>query len=543
MPAFGRSGTIASVVLLLLLLALWLPFGFRTACLVEEWRVFCRLAAGEFPFEPAHIARPLWPLPWASAYWLCPNDPFLGQGVVMSFLMLAKSLLFYRILRRLMAPHPDVALLASILLMLFPDPGTYSTRTLNIHTAIVLLLAAFLAWLRFLEHPRWPLVPTVTLPLLIGFLTYEGTYPLAIVLPLLVSFTRWGSPIRSPTRRDLAVWYGAVVGCLAYTVYASGLLTSSGVVTYQQRIADTHFSRATLRGMVSSVVRLYAQSYGLAWRPDVATLLADLAAWWTIPVAGAVVVVIALRLIHRPETPLLPREVSVWLLGGLFITLTGFAAYLPTAARHDDWRVYLISAPGTAIGLAVSLSLLRRREERRSMIFMLCTLGLVFLGILRSLSLHSTIHASDLRAMRMMTDVVTAAPRLRSSAVFVFRSAPDPQVVHDAFFYHHAGLAQALSYLYGDSMLTDVVVCNATPHFIHRRCEFAPDHIAVEGPHRPLTLTYDRVVLFDYSPVVGFRVKDAADAPRLEHYEPRRLIDAASRPSERSRTLLGIDAR
>jgi hypothetical protein len=84
--------------IVLIVLGFWLPFGFRTTGLIEEWGINARLAQGwQILFVDvgspmgAHAIRPMTYVPFAAAYALDPGS-FLGYNLLHILILIGKGI-------------------------------------------------------------------------------------------------------------------------------------------------------------------------------------------------------------------------------------------------------------------------------------------------------------------------------------------------------------------------------------------------------------------------------------------------------------------
>src|SRR5829696_1311681 len=126
-----RNTFIIAGLMLLVVLALWLPFGFIKP-LHEPWLLHAEYEAGELPSVTLTGVRSLhYVIPWL-AYKLSP-DSFMGYHALMIFGFWAKGFLLYLILRKIIPKSPAFAIAAGLLMIIFPADDAIFIMQATLH--------------------------------------------------------------------------------------------------------------------------------------------------------------------------------------------------------------------------------------------------------------------------------------------------------------------------------------------------------------------------------------------------------------------------
>ncbi|MEZ4668801.1 MAG: hypothetical protein R3E39_12895 [Anaerolineae bacterium] len=331
----------------ILVVGLWLPYGFNISAQSDEWVHMALLA--RVPFNLQNDIRPLLRLPWAIAHVLTP-DSFLGLNLLLALTFYIKGLALYGIVRRLLPSFPALAYAAGILLIIYPgDFGTFNLITTGISVSLACWLVAAYFLLVYWQRPG-------ILPLLVmwGFLfvavgIVEIVYPLVLFTPLLLVFLEGRF-----NRRMLlaaALWYAAPIFLVTFAALQS--LAGSNVLDYQSTRFAADNSIPTL---IVAAVQPYRWLFWDIWQQVISSTPVRLVDRRTV-VAFVVVIVNSLVLvIHARPTnhKLMLRHWGVLVVGALGVMTLGFAVFLPSILRDLQERTLLF----TQVGVAVTLALL-----------------------------------------------------------------------------------------------------------------------------------------------------------------------------------------
>ena len=146
--------------MVLLTLLLWLPFGFKTTGLVEEWGVTGLMESGSRPFFitpdsnlAAHRMRPFEVFFHAAAYALDP-DSFLFYNVFQLLFLAGKMVAVYWLVLQFFPKQRVLALGAGVLSVVYPvDSALFTFRVIHVHAAILAYLIAACLLIRHVRQP------------------------------------------------------------------------------------------------------------------------------------------------------------------------------------------------------------------------------------------------------------------------------------------------------------------------------------------------------------------------------------------------------
>ena len=235
---------------ILVVVLIWLPFGFGLHGLVEEWDILGRFSQNGVFFwsgiqssMAAHALRPLTILPHAIAYILDPNS-FFYWNLILMLSLIVKGFSCALLVRRATGSS-SWGSIAGLLMVLYPaDTMQLCFRSIHINCAIALLLVSSLtlmiAWDKHGKPISFVYALFSTGTFLTSVLMYE-TGVVFLVLPLLTLMIRdgYGAILGGIKKRMslLSVWSTGVMGYLSYVVFAAPKIHS-----YQQDVAAVPFS-------------------------------------------------------------------------------------------------------------------------------------------------------------------------------------------------------------------------------------------------------------------------------------------------------------
>lgn len=355
---------------ILVVLVLWLPFGFELTGLIEEWGVlgqftrhglfFVADAAGPMA---AHVLRPLTILPHALAYYIDPNSFDYWHVLLILALVVKGGTSSYLALKS--TRSLGWAMLMGILVLVYPaDTMQLSFRSLHINLALALLLLAASLLVAAYGQQRRLLACCLGVAaaglLLTSLLMYETTLAL-IPLPYLVMYINEG--FRPTWRRlrsqpELAMSWIAGAGLFVVYVllttshgasssYQSDLVAGRGPIKLFYDALPKLFSIGALRGLLGGwfdavrMVRTELSSYAYL-------SLASLACAGLIYYRG--------KIFPRSDSdnsgsaPVGWQPVLRLSMAGMLLLLLGYAPYLFSGAHLAiSQRTFLFATPGVAL--------------------------------------------------------------------------------------------------------------------------------------------------------------------------------------------------
>ena len=365
---------------ILVVLALWLPFGFELTGLIEEWGVLGQFTRHGLFFVAdagsplaAHSLRPLTILPHALAYFFDPDSFDYWHVLLMLALVVkggASSYLALKSTRSL-----GWGMLMGALVVVYPaDTMQLSFRSLHINLALALLLLAAALLVAAYGQQRRLMSCCVGIVaaglLLTSLLMYETTLAL-IPLPFLVMYVREGFRLtweRLRNRPELAISWIAGAGLFVVYVlltishgassYQSDLVAGRGPIGLFYDALPKLISIGALRGLLGGwfdavrMVRTEFSSYAYL-------SLASLACAGLIYFRG--------KIFPRSDSddsgsvPVGWQPVLRLSMVGVLLLLLGYAPYLFSNAHLAiSQRTFLFATPGAALVWLASLMLLAK---------------------------------------------------------------------------------------------------------------------------------------------------------------------------------------
>lgn len=337
---------------LLIVVALWLPFGLHEIGLVEEWSFLASLDRGDPVVAPPVLAglstRPLLLLPFALGRWLTP-DSFVGLNALEGLLFFGKSLALFAVVAELSPGRPALAFLAGVLFMVYPaDSALFGLRFSNMHLSVFAYLVAVVAMFRFAKRPRWITAIILCGGQILSLGGYEGGLPLMLASAALLVLVPGGH-----RGRAVAVWYVVPV--------ASALLTAlvlRGGQAVQSAFWKTRAS-GSFESFVAPLAGAYRRHFFEGWieaaregwmTPDsvVAVVVGALAALGALSIARS----------SRPADADRRTATHFRLMGaGLLMIGLGYLPFLFLPDPRVTERVFFYSSAGAAICVTSFLGL------------------------------------------------------------------------------------------------------------------------------------------------------------------------------------------
>jgi uncharacterized membrane protein YiaA len=532
---------VAFVGLILLVGALWLPYGFKVSGWGDEWGVITTVMA-DWPFITPD--RPSLLIPWWIGHILTP-DSFTGVNLVLAATFLGKGLGLYWLVRQIIPRNPALAYAAAAVFVVYPsDIAYYNLGTLSIHAAMCGYLLAANLLLVYWKHPSWLALIGMWLGLGLCVGTYEVSYPLIMATPVLLVWLE-----RRVNRRVIRVsllWY--VLPVLAAIRLLLLRLGDASIISYQSALTAADNS---ISAMSMAMLEAYRWHLFTSWRDTIGLspqFLRDPLVW--IAFTSAMLSGVVLWFQGRAkwdDTPL--SRYGVLGLGGLAALGLGFVAYLPSELRTNFGRTTLFSAAGAALFITILIWLLCMKLPRRGryvavivlglaairyfradgnptiftplvlvvmligvlltvkLRFAVLAAGLVAIGVGYHLNLHGTYHDAALGQEQVLKGVVQQAPHFQENTLVLIFSAPDQNKFYETFIWRRDILGTALRMIY-DQQSLNAYIC--FPEREERRfashCKLAPNGITVENVNpngENQYFTYEQLVAFNYAAESG----------------------------------------
>lgn len=389
------SFVLPSAVLVLLL---WLPFGFSLHGLIEEWGVLGLFTnTGPVLFVKshsvldAHRLRPLTVFPHAIGYLLDRDSFDAWHWIMIATLVVKGAASSY--LAAIATRSPRWGVFFGLLVLLYPADTmqlSFRSQHINMSLALLLLGAGFLVRAQFRQvgWTRWVTVAAGAVSMLAAQMMYEVAL-MMVALPLFVLWCRDGA---GPTLRDLrknpAPTLGWIAPALVYVLYVM-YASASGGDSYQQAITDRNSPFKVLYhalpklfdvGVVRALVGGWFDAWGMA-RGEFQNYIYLLAFGL---ICSACVALFPRNEDAAPASSLIAterfREARMRLrvaVSGALLLMLGYAPYLFSGSHVlISQRTYIFATIGAALvvlALVMSLARLSRALACASVLLLITT--------------------------------------------------------------------------------------------------------------------------------------------------------------------------
>jgi hypothetical protein len=367
MPAVGNQRMdllvfFAAAVIVVLLI--WLPFGFQLGGLIEEWGVLglftqhgVFLFAGPHSPLPTHRLRPFTVLPHALGFILNP-DSFVWWHVLLMFSLVVKAfcascMLWWTTRSR------RWAILFGMLLVLYPaDTMQLAFRSLHIDLSLSLILLASVFQILAFEAKamlgKWSAAIMAALAALTAVWSYEAAL-LLMPLPMLLLFVRegWGglwNRLKAQPWLGLP-WVAAGVFCLAYI----GYVWTHGGPLYQSDVIGPVGTIASRVNLTLVTQGFFRAVFG-AWYDALRIFLREFQNYIYVVFAGGICIACAFGSRVFSQTSKTGKtKTSAWttafslrmLLMALLLMVLGYAPYITSGSHlHISQRTFLFASLG-----------------------------------------------------------------------------------------------------------------------------------------------------------------------------------------------------
>jgi hypothetical protein len=348
--------------LLVLIVALWAPFGLPVGPTFEEWKgLYWTAERGSLPVVFPN--RPLLFAPYALAH--LTGRPLEALNLMQAGAMLAKGALVYLLVARLIPGSGALAFLSGALAIVYPaDTGQFTLRTVSQHLAVALCLVAIHLVLTLWRRFRWWRLAAVWLVQALSLSLHAVSIPLLLASPALLVWQE-----RRLTRRLLLIWAAVAVVPFAFAVMT--LTYGLRDDTYEGRnLAHSGLgpgmSAAALQ-ILGRTVAAYVRHFSGGWIAALRDLSPGADTALAIATALLVVGPALWWLARRGPAPRSGRETRPYLELGLLALCAmpvGFLLFLPTSWLEKSWRVFYHSSAAAAVVVAVLCGLIAAAAGR-----------------------------------------------------------------------------------------------------------------------------------------------------------------------------------
>lgn len=443
----------------ILVLALWIPYGFSLIGLIEEWGLLGAFTnhglffvTGTTSPLAAHALRPLTILPQAIAYYLDPYS-FKYWNVLLALSLCIKgSSLSY--ITNYFTGSLKWGMTAGLLIIIYPaDTMQLSFRALHINWALSSLLlgtAIFIAALQAKSTITSYLMSTASAMLLMASCAmYEASLLLA-ALPLLITFLKTDiKPAALQIRQHIwkhLIWFMGAFSYIAYVIHTAPLVNS-----YQSGIAGS----SAIPTLLHSLPNLF--SIGLlrtvlgGWYDAASITALEFSTYWyaiSVMLIMAVLFFLILFSVRKAK----PAEIIVsmvpptrLLIAGILLVLLGYAPFLlSTSHQAISQRTFLFAAPG---GVFVTLAVLMGFRRVSKILATLCAILLIFIGFSTQLyQFHHYAKLSDMQRNILKNIVESYDGQIDNKTLIIVDKTNQ---LNNTWMFLNENLKATLNYIYG----------------------------------------------------------------------------------------------
>ena len=370
MLAYFVLGFAAFIVVLLI----WLPFGFTLIGLIEEWNVLGLFSNNALFFVAdvnslmsAQAGRPLTIFPHAIAYYLDQNSFFYWHVLLMLALIIKGSAAGQLIWKT--TDSLSWAVVMAMLVILYPaDTMQLSFRALHINLALALLLVASSIFMVAYEENKRPIAYMLAIVAtglsFAAICMYEAALFLA-PLPFLLLFAKSGLNAYWQQLRTkvglLLTWSVAPALYVGYFVWVS-----HKVVSYQsQLMGDNKHIIASLRKAIPVLIKIGAlRSLVGGWFDALRIVLTEYNSYTYLFVATLLIMSVVLFSKKYKQNDIVITNSHFLLrlaLVGFILLILGYAPTLLIASHLNICqRTFLFASPGAALLWVVVLIYIAR---------------------------------------------------------------------------------------------------------------------------------------------------------------------------------------
>lgn len=379
------------ISLLIIILAIWLPYGFTTGALLEEWGTLALFEQyGPIFFThlngplAAHALRPLTVLPHSLA-WLLDKNSFDDWHIITILSLVIKGLASAWLVRTATGSR-FWGIVAGILVLLFPaDTMQLALRGIAINFALALVLLGGACSVTAFQSPRRIVSYSLGLLsfvfVLTSILIYEAGYSLAL-LPFLILFARLGlaDTLRVMKSRCIvtALWIAPFVIYPVYCFmvaphiqsYQASLIAGSNPIVIFLHYLPKLFSV----GIVRSLLGGWVDAFRMTWDEYSRTGYA-----WLFLTTGILSGFLLYILKTDTSMALSTKKWGRLAMAGIVLLMFGYAPSLLAPSHLDiSQRTFLFATPGAVMVWVAFLTLLFREKKwiSLSLTFFLVLIGL-----------------------------------------------------------------------------------------------------------------------------------------------------------------------
>lgn len=538
-PAFVRRlltpTIVCSLALLLLVVILWIPFGLNVGFTTDDWHFFGEVDQGGYISMPL---RPFTSVPWRIAGAISPES-FVGANLLLLGMLYLKALLVFLIICAINIPM-RLAFAVSALMAVYPaDTGVFWISTLNLNFAIVNLLIAVWALLRFWHYRKLTSLIIMWMAIALALGTYEPTFLFAAVAPALLLLRN--KRITKDFIRITGLWYAIPLIFGARYIYI--VVTQPAAAGYQQRLFDPI---APLNEYLASAGIILRRHFLDGWLSPDSPIHANHLA---LAIMSACIVLLSFWFLSRyaGEAQIqTPRQTYRLLFGlGVAVMILGLLPYVVTSMRAGTLRTYYYSSAGAAMIVASLTGWLFLEKLNRALLFAGAIAALTVAGTYSLLQQHAEWAEWSLRQQNASAMLVRVLGTIEpETVVIVVDESPDKtfQSTLDGSWF----LSNILNILYRDYSLRGVFCEPDTEEAwgsMVETCQFDETGLIFKLRDIPMYVApYDDFVLVRHLEDNVFTIEQNLGRLGLDdlRYDPFSRVNPSGPLPERLETLFGV---
>ena len=418
---------------LLIVVALYIPFGFSSVGQWDEWTYYAFIENMTWPrIESELTIRPF--LLVASIISILINsESFVGFNLVYAMLLWARPVLVFCILRQLSLSSLFAYFIALLCIVYPVDARLMSLQSLNLQLSFVALLTAVSLTIRYTIEPCRPILLGIWLALTLCVGTYESAYGLIAVIPLF-----WWWRFRNKTRHNLNlsfIWYivpAVKLIYLLFLIFAARSFYQSDFFYAGPQVSLGDLFSQTIGRLYEVYLRTFVVGWGEAvqsiwqnpWLPLTFLLLSALAvlAWliWRTD-----------KHVRVPEI----RQLGLTLVTGLLLILPSVAVLIWIDYYNNELRgLYLYIPVAGAIVLfclIVLLASLIVNSKYQNIVITAMCLFLMLPGLSRLYLQHEYYVTSANNKARILAQIAQLAPAINNETRILVLSEMNDEEFRD----------------------------------------------------------------------------------------------------------------
>jgi hypothetical protein len=516
---------ITCAMLVLMVVALWAPFGVHTTGLIEEWSNKQQLIEGKLPHElyisQTQPNRIFLMVPFMLAN-IFGHDHFVGQVIITMLVFVAKGIAMFTLVRQLVPAQPWLATAAALLLLIQTgNDATMPTRLFTYHTVIFAYIAAtscLIAYWRTRDWRYWlALLPCMLL--CVGIV--ESIFPLLGVAPLLLLWLERDTLRYEPAQRRPILRRWMWVSALWYVLpFVFGVWFVSLIATrqlgYQNMLMDRLQTGSADEVGFAPLLMLRPYFFLLysGWlRFDPQSNL--------LPLNIALGVVSALAVVRciPPKVRSLPRDRQAQ-AGVLVLALVamafGYVLYLLVPQRTSTDYVFFFSTIGAACVIVLVLWLAVQVLPWARWWFAVAVGGLVLVGSNVMHSQQAYYYGLAATQSRILTQVAQLMPQPNTQTQIITFENNNYTINNWMFGLSDTNVhyRDAFRWLYGDTQQQiTVTMCYPDRAVLAATCQFSDDGLEITDV---LTPNQVRTYTVQYADLIALQINADASVSVLQ---------------------------